>query len=309
MEFRKQATAQFSHFIFYLNNKCEHTANHQCELVKQKVASYLMEENITFVIGEHLFACLKQCGFDDDGIECVARSAKVSQHHNRLLKCNILPDPHDTLTAENHIHILIFVPKTLSSSSSSHNYSMVKTEETEIKTPLGSNVNDASEPVNDDHPFNSTIFTTTATTANAQQDEPQLKVSAATAATASVASAYTNWNLENAISKLQAYIRSDIIGVCSDAGLSGFRVFCRNVWCPYSIWFELVKNKRCNSIRYGALFCRDFEDFYHSQTVNYAKKELYPKRPPKLRAKIVWEIHWCCCYCNKKESIPNLSMK
>ena len=64
-----------------------------------------------FVNGGHLFCCYQQCGFKDDGVQCVQDLSPYLQSGRFPAgRCYILPDPRDSTATDSHIHILVFLP-------------------------------------------------------------------------------------------------------------------------------------------------------------------------------------------------------
>ena len=71
LEFRQDATRNKAHIVFYPTNDCEKGAIEQCDHILEELCVKLQREHIEFVIGAHVFNCLKQCCFPY--AECVTQ--------------------------------------------------------------------------------------------------------------------------------------------------------------------------------------------------------------------------------------------
>ena len=107
----------------------------------------------------------------------------------------------------------------------------------------------------------------------------------------------TNWKLESIVRQIQNFFQYTL---CSREDFGGFVVHQRNVWCPYSFWasFLCCANDGFTTMK-GDMFTNKMVEERMKQSGEYSSKELYPKRAPKLRSKIVWELH--CIWRNETE--------
>ena len=63
MDFGQGATRNYAHFVFYPTNDCDKGAIEQCDHILEELCVILQREHIEFLIGAHVFNCLKLCGF------------------------------------------------------------------------------------------------------------------------------------------------------------------------------------------------------------------------------------------------------
>ena len=120
MEFRQGATRNYAHFVFYPTNDCEKGAIEQCDHILEELCAMLQREHIEFVIGAHVFNCLKQCGFPN--AVCVTRKTSQNQHRvpNSAQRCNLMSSTNKEAPelCENHLHLLIYCRDDSQSSTS-----------------------------------------------------------------------------------------------------------------------------------------------------------------------------------------------
>ena len=117
MEFRKRSEGQFGHFLFYPDRHSEAKALEQCQYVYQQLACRLKQKQINFLIAGHLFKCLRQCGFDDDDINCIARTCEEQKDDKHYGKCKLFSYSDNVLQLQNHMHVLIHVPTDVTADS------------------------------------------------------------------------------------------------------------------------------------------------------------------------------------------------
>ena len=99
--------------MFYPNQIFERKAVDQCNFVRDHLRGLFIENNTDCVIGAHLFSCYKQCGFKGNGVQCTQDVSSSSQFGRFPAgRCYILSEPRDSLTSDNHLHILVFAPPT-----------------------------------------------------------------------------------------------------------------------------------------------------------------------------------------------------
>ena len=111
MDFRRKSTSSYAHFVFYPNSNMEGKAVRQCMFVRDSLKEIFTLEQVSFLIGAHLFCCYKQCGYKDDDVDCL-REVSTGNLSGRFPagKCHILPDAQGRSTSDNHLHILVYVP-------------------------------------------------------------------------------------------------------------------------------------------------------------------------------------------------------
>ena len=98
-----------------------------------------------------------------------------------------------------------------------------------------------------------------------------------------------NWRLETVVRQVQHFFQ---VTMRDREDLGSFVVHQRNDWCPYSIWssfFSCINDGFTTVV--GDIFNNQMIEERLRQTADYANRELYPKRSPKMRAKILWELH------------------
>ena len=97
----------------------------------------------------------------------------------------------------------------------------------------------------------------------------------------------TNWALETVIDIVRNYFNAHQPG----PGLAfpkGFRVEQRNVWCPFSIFAAFVHLQKSHVVIQGSVFQKTFKKAWQNHPEN---QRYFPKRPPVLRSKTVWQLH------------------
>ena len=119
MEFR-QGAKSYAHFVFYHTNDCEKGAIEQCDHILEELCVMLQREHIEFVIGAHVFSCLKQCGFPN--AVCVTQKTSQNQHRfaNSAQRCNLMLSTNKEAPefCGNHLHFLIYCRDDSQSSTS-----------------------------------------------------------------------------------------------------------------------------------------------------------------------------------------------
>ena len=111
MDFRRKSTSSYTHFVFYPNSDMEGKAVRHCMFVRDSLKEIFTLEQVSFLIGAHLFWCYKQCGYKDDDVDCL-REVSTGNQSGRFPagKCHILPDAQDSSSSDNHFHFLVYVP-------------------------------------------------------------------------------------------------------------------------------------------------------------------------------------------------------
>ena len=97
----------------------------------------------------------------------------------------------------------------------------------------------------------------------------------------------TNWGLETVIDIVRNYFNAHQPGP-GIAFPKGFRVEQRNVWCPFSIFAAFVHLQKSHVVIQGSVFQKTFKKAWQNHPEN---QRYFPKRPPVLRSKTVWQFH------------------
>lgn len=124
MEFRKQATSKYAHFVFYPSRKNEALAVAQIQFVQQELSSRLRERQIWHMYGGHVYNCLEQCKANCENTfyanclepseACVASECEEQESRKTFGKCLLLNIAGPAGSVEradatrNHLHILIY---------------------------------------------------------------------------------------------------------------------------------------------------------------------------------------------------------
>ena len=306
MDFRRKSSSLYCHFVFYPNSNFERKAVDQCHFVRDSLRDLLLESGVDFLIGGHLFSCYKQCGFKDDGVACIQTlSPSLQSGRFPAGKCYILPDAQDSTTLENHIHCLVFAPakepeeRGLANKVAQPLDPMTKNNK---KTKLDTATN--AKP-KEENCFQEAFEHDTALQAELESDEQNNesnsrrhlanKTPSPTVARDTVTS--VNWEQENIVRKIQHFFHHTL-GKMEQYG--SFYVQQRSVWCPYSIWSSFWGCINENfTFMHGDVFENLMPEERKRHTADYANRELYPKRAPKMRAKVVWEFH--CLWQNERQ--------
>lgn len=124
MEFRKQASSQYAHFIYYSDTKKrELDSRQQTVKIMEELSVLLKEKSVDHLIGYHLHKCLHLCdGVEEEeeevGSSCITYLCQEQLFGNKNYgKCILFSrGPSHTADsrvspAENHVHILLHIPK------------------------------------------------------------------------------------------------------------------------------------------------------------------------------------------------------
>lgn len=239
MEFRKKASNQFSHFVFFPSTTNEQVAMQQSVLVKENLGKILRERNIAHVIGAHYYHCLKQCGFGNE-TECITKVCDEQFGDKFHGKCPLISPPSHANATSNHMHILIYVSG----------------------SGVGVSNNNGTEDCGNNTSTNATSG--------------------------------TNWSLENAVQLVRVFFTEHFSLSLSDSSggfatsLSGYHVLQKHVWCPFSVYTAFCNYQNSLIVIWGEIFLRKFKKAWMS---NGDLRKYFPKRPPLLRSKTLWELH------------------
>ena len=107
MEFRKKCGNNFSHFIFYPSTISEKTANEQTRFVVDELGKKLRNSGISHLFGDHIYHCLRQCGFKYD-TTCVSSHCEEQSGDKQYRRCPVINPPTSLDATSNHIQLLIY---------------------------------------------------------------------------------------------------------------------------------------------------------------------------------------------------------
>ena len=98
-----------------------------------------------------------------------------------------------------------------------------------------------------------------------------------------------NWQLEGVVRQIQKLFSIDLK---NKDEFGSFSVQQRNVWGPYSLWtsFVFAAEDGFTTI-VGNTFNYAMKMELKKQSADYTNKELFPKRAPKMKARVLWELH------------------
>ena len=307
MEFRRKTSSLYSHFVFYPNQKFEKKAVAQCLFVRNSIRKLLTDVGAGFVIGGHLFCCYKQCGFKDDGVQCVQDLSPYLQSGRFPAgRCYILPDPRDSTTTDNHLHILVFLPpEQLQKKDGICKESHLEPGNNSKKFKLELKANPCDEELSSTKLGDSDSIMKYELDNREQQtssDKQKSGVSGEGCQLSKRGSPFlvretaVNWELESTVRKIQQFFQTTLR---NKEEFGSFHVQQRNVWCPYSIWSSFWGCTNDNfRLLHGNIFEKQMADERNKQSTGYANRELFPKREPKMRAKVTWELH--CIWENER---------
>ena len=106
MEFRKKIWKHFFalHFLsFYHLRK---PANEQNRFVVDELSKELRNEGICYLLGAHIYHCLRQCCFNDD-TTCLSSHCEEQSGEKRYGLCPVINPPTSLDATSNHIYLLI----------------------------------------------------------------------------------------------------------------------------------------------------------------------------------------------------------
>ena len=279
MEFRRKASSFYAHFVFYPNTNFEDKAVKQCFYVREKLCALFAVENIDYLVGAHLFNCYKQCGYKHEEMRCICDvSPKLQDGRFPSGKCFILPEPRDASTLDNHLHILVRVPAVNITEQPFRVGSATNDVSSTVETPSSKpiKVEEAATPVG----FSGNRgCSTSEVSLDRKIDHYDVALARET---------NMNWRLEGVVRQVQRFFSINM----KKEQFGDFSVQQRNVWCPYSVWMSFVAAADDGfTTIVGNSFNCSMKKEWKKQSTDYANREMFPKRAPKMKARILWELH------------------
>ena len=311
MDFRRKSSSLYAHFVFYPNQTFEGKAVEQCEYVREKLQAIFAENNVEYVICAQLFECYKQCGYKNDDVRCVLAVSPNNQTGRfPAEKCYSQPEPRDCFTTNNHIHILVNAPSTIAALDvDSKQGTSAETAEKMEAVPFKKSKMTKEEEEGDNEEVragqsNEHISSTrgplkTENTIGAKKHGSQEvfigmrkfldEETCGTNEFFPTKENTVNWRLEGIVRLIQDFFR---LNLKMKRELGSFSVQQRTVWCPYPIISSSMScmNDGLTMVK-GNTFQTKMMEERKRQSADYANRELYTKRSPKLRAKVLWDFH------------------
>lgn len=257
------------------------------------------EKNVSFVIGAHLFNCYKQCGYKNDGVQCVL-DISPNNPNGRFPsgKCHILPEPRDSTATDNHVHIMVYVPAIGSDDPLSLTHVSTPVAESGDPRPVvkKQKLDEEDSGAKDFDKMDSTNCHMKPKNKKRVKEDASEKLADVSGAGCGeipeppvVREVSVNWRLETVVRHIQDFFAHDLK---KKAELGSFSVQQRSVWCPYSVWTSFLPHVTDDyTMIEGPIFKEVMQLEKKKQSLDYATRELFPKRAPKLRAKTIWEFH------------------
>ena len=292
MEFRRKSSFLYAHFVFYPNPNSEDKAVKQCLYVREKLCEMFAARNVDYLMGAHLFSCYRQCGYNFDEVRCICDVSPQIQNDRFLGRCYILPEPRDASTIDNHIHILVHVPAANSTGQQCKVGYDVSVQSVAGKNPSAKRikVEEAAQVSVSGNSGNLTVNERSADMPSATISPSTLPVDTFRDSLDPVITTETNmnWQLEGVVRQIQKFFSIDL----KNKEFGSFSVQQRNVWCPYSLWtsFVVAAGDGFTTI-VGNTFNYAMKMERKRQSADYANRELFPKRAPKMKARVLWELH------------------
>ena len=298
MNFRRKSSSFYAHFVFYPNPNFEDRAVKQCLYVREKLCEMFAARNVDYLMGAHLFNCYRQCGYKLDEVRCICDvSPQIQNGRFPSGRCYISPEPRDASTIDNHIHILVHLPaaittgqhckvgfdacvQSVAGTNSSPKRIKVEEEAAQVSVSGSCGKLNVSEKSAD---LRSGTISPSKVPVDTIRDPLDPVFTRET---------NMNWELEGVVRQIQKFFSIDLK---SKEELRNFSVQQRNVWCPYSLRtsFVAAADDGFTAI-VGNTFNNAMTMERKKQSADYANRELFPKRAPKMKARVLWELH--CVY-------------